>query len=205
MKKHTKIQSYFWEIANYNSFYMKFCKTSFNNVSGIGLIFFIQMSIVFFSGYLTSTIFILNWLISSIIGLLFVLVLFFYIKYSTLFLSNSFSRNRLLILFFCSIITAALIILPFLLKIFQSQIEYVFLITHGAIDITNTNKIWKLPYGLYELWFNQENDLIVFFVSSTLFILMIFIFFYPYSLMYNNKTSQYYKIIKLYEERFIQE
>jgi cellobiose-specific phosphotransferase system component IIC len=95
--------------------------------------------------------------------------------------------------------------LPFLLKIFQSQIEYVFLITHGTIDITNTNKIWKLPYGLYELWFNQENDLIVFFVSSTLFILMIFIFFYPYSLMYNNKTSQYYKIIKLYEERFIQE
>lgn len=205
MRKHTKIQSCFWEIANYNSFYMKFCNTSFNNVSGIGLIFFMQMSIGFFSGYLTSTIFILNWFISFIIGLVFVLVLFFYIKYSTLFLSNSFSRNRLLILFFCSIITAVLITLPFLLKIFQSQIEYVFLINHGAINITNTNKIWKLPYGLYELWFSQENDLIVFFVSSTLFILILFIFFYPYSLIYKNKTSLYYKIIKIYEERFIQE
>lgn len=204
MRKHTKIQSYFWEIANYNSYYMKFCNTSFNCVSGIGLIFFMQMTIAFFSGYLASTIFILNWVISFIIGLLFAFFLFFYIKYSTFFLSNTFSRNTLLILFFCSVLTAVLLTLPFLLKIFQSQIEYVFLINHGAINLTNTNKIWKLPYGLYELWFNQENELIVFFVSSTLFILMLFIFFYLYSLMYKNKKSLYYKIIKLYEERFIQ-
>lgn len=205
MKKHTPIQSFFWKLASYNSFYMKFCSTSFNNVSGIGLIFLMQICITFFSGYLASTLFNLNWLINSLVGLVFVLFLFFYIKYSTLFLSNTLRSNRLLILFFCSFITAVIVILPFLLKVFQSQIEYVFLINHGTITLTNTNKIWKLPYGLYELWFNEENDLLVFYVSSALFILMLFIFFYPYNLIYNNKTSLYYKIIKIYEERFIKE
>lgn len=204
MKKHTPIQSFFWKLANYNSFYMKFCSTSFNNVSGIGLIFLMQICITFFSGYLASTLFNLNWLISSVIGLVFVLFLFFYIKYSTLFLSNTFSRNRLLILFSCSFITAVIVILPFLLKVFQSQIEYEFLISEGLLNITSSNKIWKLPFGLYKLWLNNENGIIVPFVSGSLFILMLIIFFYPYSLMYQNKTSLYYKIIKLYEERFIQ-
>jgi hypothetical protein len=184
---------------------MKFCNTSFNNASGIGLIFFVQICIAFFSGYLAATVFFLSCVFSIILGLIFVFILFFYIKYSTLFLSNTFSKNRLLILFFCSVITAVLMTLPFLLKIFQSQIEYVFLINDGGINLTNTNKIWKLPFGLYKIWLNQEIGLIVFFVSSCLFILMFFIFFYPYSLMYQNKTSLYYKIIKLYEERFIQE
>ncbi len=205
MRKYTKIHSYFWEIANYNTFYMKFCKTSFNSFSGIGLILFIQICIAFFSGYLATSLFNLNWLINLGIGLIFAFVTFFYIKYSTLFLSNSFSRKRLLILFTFSIIISLFLTLPFLLIIFQSQIEYVFLINHGLINITNINRIWKLPYGLFELCFIQENDLIVFFVSSTLFILMLFILFYPYSLIYNNKTSLYYKIIKIYEERFNQE
>lgn len=204
MKKHTQIQSYLWKLANYNTFYMKFCNTSFNNVSGIGLIFLMQICITFFSGYLASTLFNLNWLISSVIGLVFVLFLFFYIKYSTLFLSNTFSRNRLLILFSCSFITAVIVIFPFLLKVFQLQIEYEFLINEGLLNITSSNKIWKLPFGLYKLWLNHENGIIVPFVSGSLFILMLFIFFYPYILMYQNKTSLYYKIIKLYEERFIQ-
>jgi hypothetical protein len=182
---------------------MKFCNTSFNNASGIGSIFFIQICIAFFSGYLAATVFILNCVLSIILGLVFVLFLFFYIKYSTLFLSNTLSRNRLLILLICSVITAVLMTLPFLLKIFYSQIEYIFLINQGEINLTNANKIWKLPFGLYKLWLNQENGLIVFFVSSCLFLLMLFIFFYPYSLMYQNKTSLYYKIIILYEERFI--
>lgn len=204
MKKHTQIQSYLWKLANYNTFYMKFCNTSFNNVSGIGLIFLMQICITFFSGYLASTLFNLNWLISSVIGLVFVLFLFFYIKYSTLFLSNTFSRNRLLILFSCSFITAVIVIFPFLLKVFQLQIEYEFLINEGLLNITSSNKIWKLPFGLYKLWLNHENGIIVPFVSGSLFILMLFIFFYPYILMYQNKTSLYCKIIKLYEERFIQ-
>jgi hypothetical protein len=205
MKKHTQIQSFFWRLANYNSFYMKFCSTSFNNVSGIGLIFFMQLTIAFFSGYLTSLIFNYIWIISFMIGLISVLFLFFYIKYATLFLLNKPSKDRLLILFFCSILISLFLTLPFLLKIFQSQIEYVFLINDGTLNLTNTNKIWKLPFGLYNVWLNQENGILVLFVSSCLFILMLFIFFYPYSLMYQNKTSLYYKIIKLYEERFIQE
>jgi hypothetical protein len=195
MRKHTQIQSFFWKLANYNPFYMKFCDTSFNNVSGIGLIYFMQIGIAFYSGYLASNLFTFNWLISFVIGLVFVVFSFFYVKYSTLFLSNPFSRNRLLIMFFCSVISALIITTPFLLKLFQSQIEYAFLINDGVINLTNVNKIWKLPYGLYKLWFNQEIGLLVFFVSSTLFLLMLFIFFYPYILMYENKTSLYYKII----------
>ena len=205
MRKHTQIQSLLWKLANYNSFYMKFCNTLFNNVSGIGGIFFMQICISFISGYLISTIITSVLPLSLIIGVMSSLLLFFYVKFSTLFLSITFSSIRLLILLLLSILITILITFPFLLKIFHSQIEYVFLLNEGVLSITGNNKIWNLLYGLYRLWCYEENGLIVFFVSISLFSLLLFIFFYPYILIYQNKTSLYYKILRLYEERFNQE
>jgi hypothetical protein len=205
MRKYTQIQSFFWSLANYNTLYMKFCNTLFNNVSGIGLIFCMQISISFFSVFILSMLFSFNWLFSCASGAVFVSFLIFYIKKSITFLSNTFSKTRLFILFSCAIIGSFIITLPFLLKIFQSQIEYISIINEGKLNLTNKDKIWKLPYGLYNLWFHKENGQLVFIVSTCLYSLMLFIFFYPYSLIFKNKTTLYYKILKLYEERYIKE
>jgi hypothetical protein len=205
MKKHTQIQSFFWKIANYNLFFMKFCDSSFNNVAGIGLIFFMQLSVAFFSGYIAARLFNLNWMISGSIGSLFILILLFYIKQSTIFLKEDFNKTRILLLFLGSIIISLIIALPFLLKIFQIQIEYVYFLNEGEINLTNTNKIWKLPYGLYNACFNKDNGVTVFIISLCFYLLMLSIFFYPYSLIFTNRNTLYYKIIKLYEKRFIKE
>jgi hypothetical protein len=205
MRKHTQIQSFFWKIANYNPFFMKFCDSSFNNVAGIGLIFLMQISVAFFSGYVTATLFNLSWIFSGLIGLLFILILLFYIKQSTMFLKEDFDKNRVSLLFLGSIIISLIIALPFLLKIFQIQIEYVYLLNEGEINLTNTNKIWKLPYGLFNACFNKDNGLTVFIIILCFYLLMLSIFFYPYSLIFKNRNTLYHKIRKLYEKRFIQE
>ena len=205
MKKHSKTQTLFWKIANYNTFIMKFCDTSFNNVAGIGLIFFMQLIIVFFSGYSLAILFNINWYLSIIIGSIFLIFFFFYIKFSTLFFKEDLNKNRLLILFLCSIIISFLICVPFLIKIFQAQIEYVFYLNDGKLNLTYSNKIWKLPYGLYKVWLSPNSGMVVFILSSCLYLLLLFIFFYPYILIFQNKNTPYHKILKLYEERFIQE
>ena len=205
MKKHSQIQTFFWKIANYNTFFMKFCDTSFNNVAGIGLIFFMQSSIVFFSGFSSAILFNLNWIFSIMIGLLFSSISFFYIKFSTLFLKEDFNKNRLLILFLCSAIISFLICLPFLITIFQTQIEYVFYLNESKLNLTYSNKIWKLPYGLYKVWLNPDNGIVVFIMSSCLYLLLLFTFYYPYLLIFQNKNTVYHKIQKLYEGSFIQE
>jgi hypothetical protein len=184
---------------------MKFCDSSFNNVAGIGLIFIMQLSLVFFSGYVTAKLFNLNWILSGAIGLLFILFLLFYIKQSTTFLKEDFNKNRVSLLFLGSIIISLIIALPFILKIFQIQIEYAYFLNEGEINLTNTNKIWKLPYGLFKAFLNKDNGVTVFTISLCFYLLMLSIFFYPYSLIFKNRNTLYYKIIQLYEKRFIKE
>lgn len=205
MKKHSKTQTFFWKIANYNTFIMKFCDTSFNNVAGIGLIFFMQLIIVFFSGYSSALLFNINWFLSITIGLIFLIFSFFYIKFSTLFFKEDLNKNRLLILFLCSIIISFLICIPLLITIFQTQIEYVFYLNDSKLNLTYSNKIWKLPYGLYKVWVNTDTGIVVFIINLCLYMLLLFIFFYPYLLIFQNKNTLYCKILKIYEERFIQE
>lgn len=205
MKKQSKIQIFFWKIANYKPFFMKFCDTSYNNAAGIGLIFFMQLSIVFFSGYCSALLYDLNCFFSLIVGLIFLYISFLYIKFSTFFLKEDFNKNRLLILFLSSTLISLLLCLPFLTAIFETQIEYVFYQNGYKLNRTYSDKIWELPYGLYKVWLNPDNGIIVFIISSCLYLLLLFIFYYPYLLIFQNKNTLYHKIIKLYEERFIQQ
>jgi hypothetical protein len=76
----------------------------------------------------------------------------------------------------------------------------VFLINDGAINPISANKIiWKFPFD-YMLWFNQERD------GNTYCIAVhIYIYFHHAAIRTKQANNTIKKIIKLYEERFIQE
>lgn len=205
MKRYSKIQVFFWQIAQYDPFFMKFCDTSFNNAAGIGLIFFMQLSIVFFSGFSSALLFNINGILSVVIGVMFLFASLSYIKFSTLFLKEGFNKNRLLILFLCSLVLSFLICIPFLITIFQAQIEYNFYLNKNKLGLTFSDEIWKLPFGLYKVYLNPDSGIVVLSLSLCLYLLLLFVFFYPYLLLFQNKNTLYYKIRKLYEQRFIQE
>ena len=57
MSTKSKIKTILWKLANYNPFFVNYCKTSYNNFSSIGLLFLIQILIAFFSGFVTISLF----------------------------------------------------------------------------------------------------------------------------------------------------
>ncbi|GEM55385.1 hypothetical protein FB1_16060 [Flavobacterium branchiophilum NBRC 15030 = ATCC 35035] len=127
---------------------------------------------------------------------------YFYIKKTTFFISANTERIRIQFVFLLSILISVILTLPFLIKLFILQIEYCFLINDGVLNLTIYNKIWKLPYGLFQSWLNKENGSLIIMISIAFYFFMLFILHYPFTLKYKNFNSIYYKITNLYEEEF---
>lgn len=202
MSKHNEIQSFFWIIARFDPFFMRFCPTSANKIAGIGSIFLIQFIIAFISGHILLKLINVHLTVSFIAGLTVVIALWQYIKYSTKYLSTTFASKNLKILLLYSIVGTFIITLPLILNIFQSEIESELYLYDIDKNVKVEENIWKLSYGLYLLIHNSQYRLTVFLVYTTVFLLTLFIAFYPYVLLYQNKKNLYYKIVKLYEEKF---
>lgn len=174
MSTKSKIKTFLWKLSNYNPFFVNYCKTSYNNFSSIGLLFFIQILIAFFSGFVTISLFFDNLLIRLLIGISYSTLFYFYIKKTTFFISVNPEKIRIQIVFLLSILVSAVFTLPFLIKIFILQIEYSFLINNGLLNLTIYNKIWKLPYGLFQAWLNKDNGSLIVIISVS------FLFFYAF-------------------------
>ena len=200
MSTKSKIKTILWKLANYNPFFVNYCKTSYNNFSSIGLLFFIQILIAFFSGFVTISLFFDNIFIGLLIGISYSTLFYFYIKKTTFFISVNPEKIRIQIVFLLSIIVSAVFTLPFLIKLFIIQIEYSVLINDGILNLKIYNKIWKLPYGLFKAWLNKENGSLIIMISIAFYFFMLFILQYPFTLISKNFNSIYYKLSNLYEE-----
>lgn len=198
----SKFKTILWELASYNPFFVNYCKTSYNNFSSIGLLFFIQILIAFFSGYVSMSLFFDNIFISLLVGICYSTLFYFYIKKTTFFISVNTEKIRIQIVFLLSILVSAVFTLPFLIKLFIIQIEYSFLIKNGLLNLTIYNKIWKLPYGLFQAWLNKDNGSLIVIISISFYFFMLFILQYPFTLIFKNFNSIYYKLSNLYEEEF---
>lgn len=202
MSTESKIKTILWKLANYNPFFVNYCKTSYNNFSSIGLLFFIQILIAFFSGYVSMSLFFDNIFINLSVGIFYSTLFYFYIKKTTFFISVNPEKIRIQIVFLLSILVSAVFTLPFIIKIFILQIEYSFLINNGLLNLTIYNKIWKLPYGLFQVWINKDNGSLIVIISVSFYFFMLFILQYPFILISKNFNSIYYKLSNLYEEEF---
>lgn len=192
MKSYSNIQKYFWSLANYDCFLIKFCPTEFNRVAGIGVYFLLQLIIVFFSTVICYN----NWIhsfpfIDLIFGGIITWIFFKWIKFSTR-LQHEYQKPTLLFgLFILHFISGIILTLPICISLFESEIAFQLFLKMGKLEYGFLKQIWLQPYGLFISCQNVNEGLVIIFFCIAIFLFILFLFFVPYLLIYQSRKSIY--------------
>ena len=191
----SKIQQYFWGLANHDVFLMQYCPTLYNKVAGIGVFFLFQIFIIFTTILTAYGVFVglypvVGWLIAGI-------ATYSFYRWLKVVATIPFIAQCIINLAF-----ALLLSLPYCLALFEQQVLFHLYMKAGYMNIGLPEQLWLKPYALYQSSLEENEGNIIIFASLAVFTLVLFIFIVPYLLLYQNRKSTYYLLKKNYEDNF---
>ena len=198
------IKNILLRLANYNCFTLEYYPLLHNTFIGVGIFLIFQILLIFCSTLLITTISLSKYFIVGFgFSTLFSIIYFIWIKFSTKLLHNNILLKPILILHF---IVSTLIILfttlTFCLYIFDEQIIFQQFLSYGIINFELNNLYFFKAKLFFKLIFESDYNYIIASCFTALYILQLFIFSYPFYLIFSNKNSLYTLSKTIYEQKF---
>jgi len=202
----TKFRKYLWDLGNYDSFFQDYCREIHSSIFSIGVFFLFQLLILFTSIITACLVFFPNYIV---MGYLLALVLTF-LFYKWLKFINKIHHNHpgidvLFVQYFINFGCSVILSVPFGIALFEKQILLKVYLESGKSSIGKFEQFWILPFSLFEICVSDNNGGVVLFICTAILAITTFVFVFPYSLIYQNRNSNYSLVKKRYEQNFNEE
>jgi hypothetical protein len=202
----TNFRKYFWALGNYDFFFQDYCREIHSSIFSIGVFFLFQLLIVFNSVLTACVVFFPN---GIVVDFLLAVVLAF-LFYKWLEFVNKIQHNHpgidvLIVQYFINFVCSVILSVPFGIALFEKQILLKVYLESGKSSIGKFEQLWILPLNLFESCVSDNNGGVILFICTAILAMTTFVFVIPYSMIYQNRNSNYSLVKKRYEQNFNEE
>ena len=199
-------RKYMWDLGNYDYFFQDYCREIHSSIFSIGVFFLFQLFLVFISVFTACAVFFPNVII---IGYVLAVVLTF-LFYKWLKFLNKIHHNYpgidvLLVQYFINFGCSVMLSVPFGIALFEKHLLLQVFLESGKSNFGKYEKFWILPRALFESCVADNNGGVILFICTAILAMTTFVFVIPYSLIYQNRNSNYSLVKKKYEQNFNEE
>lgn len=197
------IRKYLWDLGSYDFFFQDYCHEIHSTIFSIGVFFLFQLLIVFTSVLTVCVIFFPNVIIIGYVLAVALTFLFYkWLKFLNKIHHNHPDIDVLLVQYFINFGCSVILSVPFGIALFEKHILLQVYLESGKSNIGKFEQFWILPCSLFENCVSDNNGGVILFICTAILAMTTFVFVIPYSLIYQNRNSNYSLVKKRYEQNF---